>query len=218
MAVDWEVVPERFRYLRPAVELCGETRILRYDPVLKRHISFIERATKEQLDCLASVHGEILRRGDASAIYEWCKSARHGAEEERNAAWQFGGILAALEQLADEDVSPFCDTPMGAETPSPLDEDERWRLPEDLEYLVGPALHFGERYSCELRMVHFFEEASKRECDELAALAERVRMNRDWTRILQWLNKVGARHVRYNGEINNLFNLMDLCDFKFEAE
>lgn len=218
MAVDWGVVPERFRYLREAVESCGETRILPYDPVLKRHVSFAERATKEQLDCLASVHGEILRKGDVAGIREWLNSARHGTEEERAASWQIGGILATLEQLADEDVPPFCDATFEAEDAAPMDEDDAWRLPEDLEYLVGPALHFGERYSCELRMVHFFEEASERECDELAALAERVRMNRDWTRILQWLNKVGARHVRYNGEINNLFNLMDLCDFKFEPE
>ena len=218
MDVDWEVVPERFHYLRQAVEWCGTPQILPYDPVLKRHVSFAERATRKQLDCLASIHTEILRKGDASDISRWCRSAQRGTEEERGAAWKIGGILVALRQLSEQDVSPFCDAPIDVEDAEPMDEDEAWKLPRDLEYLVGPALHFGERYDCELRMIRFFEEVSEQECDELAALAQRVRTNRDWPRVLRWLNEVGVRRVRYGREIDNLFNLMDLCDFKFEPE
>lgn len=91
-------------------------------------------------------------------------------------------------------------------------------MPEDLAYLVGPALHFGERYFDELRMLRFFEEASDSERDALAAVAERVRINRDWPRILRWLNEAGSKHVRYNWEVDNLFHLLDICDFGFEPE
>ncbi len=218
MAIDWEAVPERFRYLRQAVELCGETRVLPYDPVLKRHISFTERATNEQLDSLASVQSEIVKRDDFTALHNWCKTALHGTESERAASWRIGGILTVLQQLADQDIPPFFSVPCDAEDTAPMVEDEALKLPEDLEYLVGPALHFGEQYHDELRMLRFFEEASDLEQHELAALAERVRMNHDWPRVLQWLNEVGTRHVRYSWEIDNLFHLMDMCDFKFEPE
>ena len=218
MADIWDVVPERFRYLRQAVELCGETQIWPYDPALKRHVSFTERVTKEQLDCLVSVHGEILRKDDASDIHEWCRSVQNGTEVERGAVWGIEGILGVMELLAEQDVSPFCDAPLEPEAAVPMVEDPTLRLPEDLEYLVGPALHFGEQYCDELRMLRFSQEASGSECDTLAALAEQVRISGDWPRVLRWLNEVGDRSVRYSVEIDNLFHLMDMCDLKFEPD
>lgn len=126
-------------------------------------------------------------------------------------------MLAVLQQLADQDIPPFCSVPCEVEDTALMVEDEAFRLPEDLKYLVGPALHFGEQYDDELRMLRFFEETSDLQ-HELAALAERVRLNHDWPRVLQWLNAVGSRHVRYSWEIDNLFHLMDMCEFKFEPE
>lgn len=216
MADIWDIVPERFHYLRKPVELCGETHIAYYDPVLQRHISFTERMTKEQLECLVSAYEEMVRNNDALAIYEWCRAAQHGSEEEKGACWYIGGILGVMVRLGEQDVSPFCDAPLELEDATPMDEDPSLKLPEDLEYLVGPALHFGERYCDELRMLRFVKEASRSECDTLAALAERVRIKGDWPRILAWLNEVGTRHVRYCREIDNLFHLMDMCDLDFE--
>jgi hypothetical protein len=198
MAVNWEVVPERFRYLRHAVELCGETGILPFDPALKRHVSFTERATKEQLDCLASVHGEILRKNDVSDICMWCKSARHGTEEERGAAWKIGGILGALVQLADQGVSPFCDAPLVlVEDDANSAHQDSSDLPERFRYLIGPALYFGERYSDDVRASAFLEEASQHEKEWLATIAERVRVNNEWSEISQWLKQTVSKHLHF---------------------
>lgn len=209
--------PKSFHYLRSAIEACGDTRIVPFDPILNRHVPFIERITPEQLDCLKHVHAEILRRNDDLSIATWCESMRNGSEEERKAAWRIGGILSVLYQLADREISPFCDTPLKEPEPQPLDETPGLKLPQELEYLIGPALHFGERYPSEMQMIRFFEEASPEECDQLAALAERVRQNDDWPKVLQWFQDIGTRNVPYHDDIDRLFNLMDLCDFDFES-
>jgi len=215
--VDWSAVPERFHYFREVVESCGETRLIPYDPVRKRHVPFAERATGEQLRCLASIHSEVLRRDDLAALNEWLRFASRGSEAQKLAAWKVGGILIVLEHLADKEVSPFCDAPLV----TPMEEDreptgESLALPEDFKYLVGPALHFAERYSDDVRMLAFLDEASDEERRWLAAVAERVRLNGDWPRVLQWLTKAGPGHVSHNWEIETLFELMDVSDFGFE--
>ena len=225
MAVNWDVVPESFHYLRQAVESCGETRILPYDPVLQRHVSFVERATKVQLDCLASVCAEVLRRGDLPDIRRWLRSAWNGTEAEKVVSCRIGGILAVIEQLGEKDVPPFCDVLLIADDE---DEDEgedatatidaSLLLPEHLRYLIGPALYFNERYSDDVRASMFHRDASTHEKEWLASIAEQVRISNDWPRILQWLKDTGPKHVDFNWEIETLFNLMDLGDFRFEGE
>ncbi len=165
-----------------------------------------------------SAHSEIVKRGDLSDIHKWCKSALHGTESERGASWQIGGILAVLERLADEDVPPFSDTPLVVvEDDAAGVRQDSSDLPEDFRYLVGPAIHFGERYSDDVRASAFLEEASEREKEWLATVAERVRVNDQWRDILQWLKHTGAKHIGYNWEIATLFELMDLSGFNFEG-
>lgn len=214
---DWDVIPQRFHYFRPAVQACGETRIAPFDHSLNRHVPFVERMTPEQFCCLTLLHAEIMQRDDALAITAWCESTLDGTQEEKNAAGRICGILSIIDQLAENEITPFCNAPLEKPEPKPFDETPELQLPHELEYLIGPALHFGERYQSELQMTRFFEEASPQERDQLAVLAKRVRQNDDWPKVLQWFQAVAARNVRYCHDIDRLFNLMDLCDFEFES-
>ncbi len=218
MTIDWQVVPLQFHFLQPAVDICGETRLTPFDPILNRHVPFFERISTEQLEALKIVHMEIARKHNASDIGRWCHSAMEGTLSEKKASSRILGILSVLDDLAAHHVSPFCDVPLELGEPTPWDSDESLQLPADLKYLIGPALHFSEQYPNEARMIHFLDEASQQECDLLAAIAQQVRIHGDWPKVLHWQREIGTKHVQYSQAIDKLFNLMDLCDLNFEAE
>ncbi|TWT34468.1 hypothetical protein Enr8_18770 [Blastopirellula retiformator] len=215
MDINWNEVPTRFHFFRPAIEACGETMVIPFDHKLQRHVPFWERATQRQLHELATLHAKLLENDNVADVHAWCKVVGLGTDGRHWAARRFRSLMSVLEQLGQADVSPFCDAlPVWPDDESADEREET--LPEELRYLIGPALHFGERYNCELQMVRFFEEASPEECDQLAQLAERIRRNQDWPRVWQWLRESDWKTSRYHSEIDQLFNLMDLCYFDFE--
>lgn len=219
MSIYWSLVPSPFHYLRSTVEQCPEINgcmILPFDPVLKRHVFFEERATPEQLASLVAAHTEIVRNDDVPKIQAWCRDAQQGSEAEKEASSRILALLSFLGGLADREVSPFCDAPILLEDDSPPEDLDT--LPDSLRYLIGPALFFGERFQSEFQMVKFFEEASPQECEQLATLAERVRVANDWPKVFEWWREADKMRTRYATEIDRLFNLMDLCDLSFEGD
>lgn len=217
MTLVWEVVPTRLHYFRPAVEACVDAIVRRFDETLGRHVSFAERATREQLDLLAALQAEITQRADAHKIDAWRQAAFDGTQAEKEAAVQIGAIMAVLRQFAKNDVAPFCDAPL-PEPCQPADEALDDTLPDELQYLIAPALDFGGRYVDEGEMSRFSAVASTEEAERLAALAEKVRLCGDWPRIHAWFCASDRGKVRYGVEIDRLFNLIDLCDLPFEPE
>jgi len=109
--VDWQIVRERFRYFRDAVNACGETRVLFFNDTLGRHIRFLESLTDDQLLHLTRLYKEILARGDLESLWGWLPSAAQGSESEKTASWRIGGILIVLADLAESGIEPFCRQP-----------------------------------------------------------------------------------------------------------
>jgi hypothetical protein len=99
MAILWDGVPEDFHYLKDVVEACGETRVENYDDTEGGHISFIDRATPDQLALLRAAKNEIERREDAHLINRWCTKAESRRPSEKTAAWHIRGILFLVSEL-----------------------------------------------------------------------------------------------------------------------
>jgi len=92
-------------------------------------------------------------------------------------------------------------------------------LPEDLQFLIEPAIRFAAGISSDEEIWCFLRDADKSALDELAGLAERVRLEGAYPRLMKWWQSIplersnGALHDR---EIYFLFGLMDASDMKFE--
>jgi hypothetical protein len=227
--VNWELVPHNFQFLRKAVELCGNTRILPFDPIEHKHISFAERATDVQLKCLESVWREIVGKGTMVELQKWVDGGKNGSEAYRVTAWYIGGILGTLYDLAEMGIVPFAEASIFSGDPRemmgivPLSAARRDSvvdadLPDGLEYLVEPARRFGERYVSESQMLLFVDEASDEEIELLAALSERIRTNCDFEQIMAWINSPRNASSPIKCDFDRLIHLMDICGFRFESD
>jgi hypothetical protein len=108
--VRWDRVPTEFHYLRDAVEACGETRVMFYDPKVGRHVSFIETATDEQLNLIRSAKNQVERREHRLQIEDWCKNPAQKRSSFRTAIWYIQGLLFLFDKLDGHQVETFDDT------------------------------------------------------------------------------------------------------------
>jgi hypothetical protein len=215
---DWQVVPEWFHYFRNAVIACGETRVLRYDEALGRHVRFAECVTSEQLVHLTRVYEEVLQRGDLENLWDWLAEATIGSESEKMAAWRIAGVLIVLADLAEKGIDPFYRKLVSPSRPQPPMHGIGilGRLPAELSYLIEPTLKYG-RYHSELAIIAFLNAATEDEMEELAALSERVRINGHYRDVLQFLNHFpSTQHDDKAWDLQSLFGVLDLAGFAFE--
>jgi len=103
----WERVPDEFHYLRKVVEACGETRVFPYDPIQQRHLTFVDRATDEQLALLERAFVEIQRRDHVKPLLAWLVRAEQGRPSEKAVSWLIRGLHCVFAELAEKGVEPF---------------------------------------------------------------------------------------------------------------
>jgi hypothetical protein len=89
----------------------------------------------------------------------------------------------SLGDRSDDDV-------VGDEPDSPPMPDEFPPIPDELEYLVEPGIHYGRKYQFDDDVQWFLENAEESDFETLAALAERARLSGDYPRFLQWSYEV----------------------------
>lgn len=69
-------------------------------------------------------------------------------------------------------------------------------LPEELEYLLEPGIHYGRKYKFDDAVQWFVENAEESDFEALAALAERARLSGDYRRFSEWWYEVNGVHER----------------------
>jgi hypothetical protein len=215
--VEWQCVPTRFHYFRDAVEACGETRIVKYSERLGRHIGFAEKVTKKQLAQLVPVYERILAQGDLEALWDWLEKAEKGSESEKSAAWYVRGILMVLSDLAERGVSPFARERITSCRPTPPIQriGVLAHLPEELSYLVEPALKYG-RYQFDNEIFDFLEHATSEEMEELATIAERVLLNDHYLQVNRFLDRYDMTGYPEAARLYFLFGVLCYADLPFD--
>ncbi len=63
-------------------------------------------------------------------------------------------------------------------------------IPEELEYLLEPGIHYGRNYKFDDAVQWFLENAEESDFETLAALAEHARLSGDYHRFSQWWYEV----------------------------
>jgi hypothetical protein len=215
--VSWQCVPNCFHYFREAVQACGETRILKYNETLGRHVRFVEIVTEEQLMHLIPVYEKLLMQDELNGLWNWLERASQGSEFERGAAWYIGGILMVFSDLAENDVSPFSRKRISPSRPkAPLQGiGVLIHLPDTLSYLIGPAMKYG-RYQFENQMSQFLEHATSDELEELAIIAERVLVNDHYPEVNRFLDRYRITEHEEAANLYFLFNVLDCAGFQFD--
>ncbi len=214
---DWQCVPSRFHYFREAVQVCGETRIVKYDQALGRHVPFVENVTREQLAQLVAVYKTVLEQDDLESLWDWLDTAANGSEPEKAAAWHIRGIIMVLSDLAENGVAPFCQERVNPCRPKPPLQGigVLAQLPESLSYLIDPALKYG-RYQCEEEMSRFLEHAPPDEMEALAMIAERVLINDHYPHVNRFLNRHSIVDYEEAARLYFLFGVLDCAGFQFD--
>jgi len=217
ITIEWQCVPSHFHYFREAVQACGETRILKFNVTLGRHVGFVENVTKEQLAHLASVHEKVLAQGDLESLWDWLEEAQHGSESEKKAAWYVGGILMVCSDLAESGVTPFSREQISPCRPKPPVQGigVLAQLPGDLSYLIAPAMKYG-RYHFEQEMFQFLEHATSDEMEELAMIAERVLLNDHYAEVNRFLDQYAITDYPEAANLYFLFGVLDYADLQFD--
>lgn len=215
--VDWQRVPSRFHYFREAVQACGETRILKYNEALGRHVRFVDNVTKEQLSHLIPVYEKVRAQRELESLWDWLEKAEYGSESEKAAAWYVRGILMIFSDLAEDGVAPFSREQISACRPrSPLRGiGVLTQLPEALSYLVAPAMKYG-RYQFEQEIFQFLEHATSDEMEELAMTAERVLANNHYPEVNRFLDRYDLTVYREAANLYFLFGVLDYADLHFD--
>jgi hypothetical protein len=217
IVIDWQCVPDRFRYFREAVEACGETRILPYSETLGRYIHFLDNVTDKQLVVLGRVYEKVLAQDDVEDLWDWLEDAEQGFEAENAAAWHVCGILMVFSELAERDKMPFSRERISPCRPRPPIQGigVLAQLPEELSYLVAPALKYG-RYQFDQQMLEFLEHATADEMDELAAIAERVLLNDHYPEVSCFLDQYSIVDYEEASRLYFLFGVLDCAGFQFD--
>jgi hypothetical protein len=89
------------------------------------------------------------------------------------------------------------------------------KLPTELAYLAEPAMRYGV-YHFDNEMDTFLSSASKVAMEELATLAERVRLNNHYPRVNAWLNEFRMTQFEEAANLYFMFGLMDMADLRFD--
>jgi hypothetical protein len=89
-------------------------------------------------------------------------------------------------------------------------------LPTELAYLAEPAMHYGVHHFDD-DIDRFLRSASAAEMDELAALAEKVRLNNHYTRVNEWLNAYTMTEYEEAANLYFMFGVMDAADMQFDV-
>ena len=81
-------------------------------------------------------------------------------------------------------------------------------LPEELEYLLEPGIHYGRKYQFDDAVQWFVDNAEESDFDALAALAERARLAGDYRRFQEWwyevdevLERIVDEHYPYTVQV-----------------
>lgn len=89
------------------------------------------------------------------------------------------------------------DAPINLQGGSPLRKEVAFPpLPEALEYLVEPAIHYGRKYKFDDAIQRFIENPEESDFEALAALAARARLSGDYRRFTEWWYEVDEVHER----------------------
>ena len=89
------------------------------------------------------------------------------------------------------------------------------QLPENLHYLISPALRFG-RYQFDDEIFAFLDRATGAEMDELASVAEHVLLDDDYPRVNAFLDRYEITDFEEAACLYFLFLVLDYADLPFD--
>lgn len=203
MGVD--ALPERLDYLR------GFLPDLR-KPSSKLLVARYERMPAAERVRVAAVGAEVLRRDDLDDIVRWLRRCSHES-------WRSGdaGRVAALLELfcvfgfrGEQGVEGFRTRLDAAATP---DFDA---IPEAFGYLREIVRKY-EKVDAEDETQKYLEEMTEDDIEELAAVAERVRLNGDYQGAIgEWLDAVDWNIIGEAARVYFFFGLLDELGLEFE--
>lgn len=88
-------------------------------------------------------------------------------------------------------------------------------LPDELSYLVEPALEYG-RFQFDEHIFSFLDSATPEQMDELASIAERVRLNDHYPAVNRFLDQYPVTDYEQASCLYFLFGVLDYADLSFE--
>ena len=90
------------------------------------------------------------------------------------------------------------------------------KLPPDLAYLAEPAMRYGvNQFDDDID--RFLSNATNEQLDELAALAERVKINDHYPAVNNWLDDFEIDEHEEAANLYFLFGIMDAADLEFDS-
>ena len=89
------------------------------------------------------------------------------------------------------------------------------KLPDDLHYLIGPAMKYG-RYQFDHHVFDFLDRATDGEMAELAAVAERVLLRDDYPRVNAFLDENEIAESEAAARLYFLFLVLDHAGLQFD--
>ncbi|MEM7456345.1 MAG: hypothetical protein AAF456_18510 [Planctomycetota bacterium] len=88
-------------------------------------------------------------------------------------------------------------------------------LPEELSYLVEPALEYG-RFQFEEQIFDFLDTATPQQMEELAAVARRVKSNDHYPEVNRFLDEYPITEHKQSACLYFLFGVLDFAELSFE--
>ena len=88
-------------------------------------------------------------------------------------------------------------------------------LPEELQYLIGPALRYGQ-YQFESSMFDFLDKANRSQLAELRDTATRVKKSSHYLQVNHFLDKYSMTEYPECAKLYFLFGVMDHADLSFD--
>lgn len=191
-------VPEQFGYL---ADVLGKYGWIGSVQDIRR---FLERAPEGAIGDLERAYVNIHEHGDEERIPRW---VTHIPEDigARNARWTMIQLLTIFDVLADMAIEPFTSRRVHYKRQERLSIG--WSsLPADLRYLAESASKYGViRTDCEID--EFLSGMDEGMEEELASLAERIRMNDHAPLMNSWIDE----HAESN-EARLLYFLLGVMD------
>jgi hypothetical protein len=207
---DCSMLPDRFQYLRRVVEKYGGRRVS-YLPATGESAE-VDALSAGDIAELAGAYDEIVRRGDIREIAEWLAAPGNQSSDPNHVTQSVVDVFAIFEVLAMRGVQPFASGKADLDSVG-VEEVFDWsKLSEQLQYLAEPAAKYG-KHQFESQMDDFLANASESEIEEIAALAERIRLSGDWVTIQQWLDEYELTDHPEAAAVHALTGIMELGGF-----
>jgi hypothetical protein len=89
------------------------------------------------------------------------------------------------------------------------------QLPDDLSYLIAPALKYG-RFHPDVQMIQFLGRATSDELEELAMIADRVLANNHYPAVICFLDQYPIDVYQEAANLYFLFGVLDYADLHFD--